>query len=65
LVVVELGLGFPVRKEEIRRFCGSSRRVVRVADKQIDGRTFAEVVNMDVNMEPSRSFGQNNLEGNS
>jgi hypothetical protein len=61
LVAAELGLGFPVRREEIWRFGGRSRRVVRVANKQVDDRSFAEVAAMDT----TRGFGQGNLGGNS
>jgi hypothetical protein len=59
LAAVELGLGFSARQEKIRRYDGSSRRLVRVANKQINNRTFAEVVST----EPSRSFGQNIMGG--
>jgi hypothetical protein len=52
-------LGYPARREEIRRFGGSCRRVVRVASRQVDDRSFAEVVSMDT----SRGFGQNNNGG--
>jgi hypothetical protein len=47
LVAVEHGLGFPARREEILRFEGNSRRVVRITSKQVDDRTFAEVAAMD------------------
>jgi hypothetical protein len=52
-------LGHPVRREEIRRFGGSCRRVVRVASRQVDERSFVEVVSMDT----SRGFGQSNNGG--
>jgi hypothetical protein len=47
LAAAELGLGFPARREEIQRFGWNSRRVVRVASKRVDDRTFAEVATMD------------------
>jgi hypothetical protein len=47
LAVAELGLGFPARREEILRFGWNSRRVVRIASKQVDDPTFAEVTTMD------------------
>jgi hypothetical protein len=47
LAAAELGLGFPARREEIQKFGWNSRRVVRVASKRVDDRTFAEVAAMD------------------
>jgi hypothetical protein len=47
LAAAELGLGFLARREEIQRFGWNSRRVVRVASKRVDDRTFAEVATMD------------------
>jgi hypothetical protein len=61
LVAAKLGLGFPARREEIWRLGGRSRRVVRVVNKQVDDRSFAEVAAMDT----TRGFGQGNLGGNS
>jgi hypothetical protein len=47
LTAADLGLGYPARREEIRRFGSFSRRVTRVEAKQTDGRSFAEVAAMD------------------
>jgi hypothetical protein len=47
LTATELGLGFPARREEVRRFGSWSRRVIRTTTKEVDGRTFAEVAAMD------------------
>jgi hypothetical protein len=44
----ELGLGFPARKDEIHKFGYKSRRVVRVASRTTDERSFAEVATMDL-----------------
>jgi hypothetical protein len=54
LEVAELGLGYPARKDEIRKFRYKSRRVVRVAFMTTDERSFAEVAAMD----PGRGRGQ-------
>lgn len=53
LATTEQGLGFTARREEIQRFGGASRRVVRTTSKQVDERTIAKVVMM----EPGRGFG--------
>jgi hypothetical protein len=37
LTAADLGLGYPARREEIRRFGSFSRRVTRVEAKQTDG----------------------------
>jgi hypothetical protein len=47
LSAAELGLGFPARKEEIRRFGRASRRITRALPKWVDDRSFAEVAAMD------------------
>jgi hypothetical protein len=47
LSAAELGLGFPARKEEIRRFGSASRRITRALPKWVDDRSFAEVAAMD------------------
>jgi hypothetical protein len=53
LMAAERGLGFPARREEIQRFGGASRRIVRVTPRKVDERSFAEVVTMD----PGRNLG--------
>jgi hypothetical protein len=53
LTTAERGLGFPERREEIQRFGGASRRIVRVTPRKVDERSFAEVVTMD----PGRNLG--------
>jgi hypothetical protein len=52
LAAAELGLGFPARREEIQRFGGNNRRVVRVASKRVGDCTFAEVA-----MDPGKGAG--------
>lgn len=59
LVAAENGLGFPSRREEIQRFDGSSKRVIRVASKTVDERSFAEVAVMN----SGRSFNQGKQSG--
>jgi hypothetical protein len=48
LAVADLGLGFPARREEVRRFGSGSRRVTRTTSKKVDGRSFVEVATMDI-----------------
>lgn len=43
-MVTELGLGFPAKREEIERFGGQARRVVRVKVSSTDSRSFVQVV---------------------
>jgi hypothetical protein len=47
LEAAKLGLGYPARKDEIHKFGYKSRRVVRVASRTTDERSFAEVAAMD------------------
>jgi hypothetical protein len=54
LEAAKLGLGYPARKDEIHKFGYKSRRVVRVASRTTDERSFAEVAVMD----PRRGQGQ-------
>jgi hypothetical protein len=54
LEAAELGLGFPVRKDEIHKFGYKSRRVVRVSSRTTDKRSFVEVATMD----PGRGRGK-------
>ncbi|RLN32915.1 putative retroelement [Panicum miliaceum] len=45
LQTVERGLGFPARKSEIQRFGRKSRKIVRATSRRVDSRSFASVVN--------------------
>jgi hypothetical protein len=55
LAAVERGLGHPATKNEIQKFGGACRRVVRVNPKRVDSRSFVEVAGMDRGRDPNRS----------